>query len=169
MRLKGGDPFVFGRGCEEVDAARRHGIPVEVVPGLSSPLVAPALAGISVTDRRLSSGFTVISGHRATDSSYDWRALAALEVTLVVLMASGNADAVARKLLDGGLDGKTSVAFVHKAGHFDQEHAIRSLNEVALSGCPFGSPSVMIVAQVSASAQSRPSNAEARQTMLTER
>ena len=152
VRLKGGDPFVFGRGCEEVEAARDHGIAVEVVPGLTSALVAPASAGISVTDRRLSSGFTVISGHRATNQSYDWASLAKLDMTLVVLMASGNADAVANQLVDAGLDAQVNVAFVHKAGHHDQETAVRSLAEAAISGCPFGSPSVMIIGDVVLSA-----------------
>ena len=148
VRLKGGDPFVFGRGCEEIDAAERHGIPVEVIPGLSSALVAPTMAGISVTDRRLSSGFTVISGHRATDESYDWSALASLELTLVVLMASGTADVVAQRLREAGLDGRTGVCFVHAAGRPDEQTATRSLDEVSLSGCPFGSPTVMIIGKV---------------------
>ncbi len=148
VRLKGGDPFVFGRGCEEVEAARNHGIAVEVIPGLTSALVAPAVAGISVTDRRLSSGFTVISGHRATNESYDWASLAKLEMTLVVLMASGKADVVAKRLIDAGLDGGVNVAFVHKAGHPDEETAVRSLAETAIAGCPFGSPTVMIIGDV---------------------
>lgn len=152
VRLKGGDPFVFGRGCEEAEAARNHGIAVEVIPGLTSALVAPATAGISVTDRRLSSGFTVISGHRATNESYDWTSLANLEMTLVILMASGTADAVARRLLDAGVNGETSVAFVHNAGHLTQKDAIRSLERTAVDGCPFGSPSVMIVGDVVSSA-----------------
>lgn len=149
VRLKGGDPFVFGRGCEEVDAARAHGIPVDVIPGLTSALVAPAVAGISVTDRRLASGFSVISGHRANeDHHYDWGALAASGLTLVVLMASGSADVVAARLRDAGLDGRTGVAFVHSAGRPDEAIAHRSLNEASLSGCPFGSPSVMVVGAV---------------------
>ena len=156
VRLKGGDPFVFGRGCEEIEAAHRHGIPVEVVPGLTSALVAPTRAGISVTDRRLSSGFTVISGHRASDDSYDWKALASLEMTLVVLMASGNADVVAQRLLDAGLDGRTGVSFVHAAGREDEQTIVRTLDEVSLSGCPFGSPAVMTIGEVVASHSDAP-------------
>ena len=148
VRLKGGDSFVFGRGCEEVDAARAHGIAVEVIPGLTSALVAPTCGGISVTDRRLSSGFTVISGHRATTDSYDWEALASLDMTLVVLMASDNAASVAFRLLEAGMDGQVGVAFVHSAGRADEQTAFRSLDEVAVSGCPFGSPTVMTIGAV---------------------
>ena len=162
VRLKGGDPFVFGRGSEEVEAARAHGVAVEVIPGLSSALVAPACAGISVTDRRLSSGFTVISGHRASDESYDWASLAKLEMTLVVLMASGNADVVARQLFDAGVDRAVNVAFVHNAGHPTQETAVQSLQATTSHGCPFGSPSVMIVGDVVAATTEQDEDTELR-------
>lgn len=148
VRLKGGDPFVFGRGCEEVDAAHAHGIPVEVIPGLSSALSAPALAGLSITDRRLSSGFVVISGHRAGAESYDWDALARLELTVVALMAAATASQVARRLIDAGADGRTGVAFIHAAGTAEETQVRRSLNEVALEGCPLGSPTVMVIGAV---------------------
>lgn len=148
VRLKGGDPFVFGRGCEELRAAELRGISVTVVPGLTSALAAPAAAGISVTDRSLSSGFTTISGHRASEEHYDWAALARLDMTLVVLMASGTADVVAQRMIDAGSDGTMGVSFVHALGRAEQATAIRSLAEVALSGCPFGSPTVMTIGAV---------------------
>jgi uroporphyrin-III C-methyltransferase len=88
VRLKGGDPFVFGRGGEEVDACLRAGVPVEVVPGVSSAVAAPAAAGISVTDRRRAASFAVVTGHRDPDSQrrLDLAAVAAAVDTLVVLM-----------------------------------------------------------------------------------
>lgn len=148
VRLKGGDPFVFGRGCEELRAAERRGIPVTVVPGLTSALAAPAAAGISVTDRALSSGFVTISGHRASEEHYDWQALARLDLTLVVLMASGTADMVAQRLIDAGMDCETGVSFVHGLGRDEQATAVRTLAEVVEAGCPFGSPTVMTIGAV---------------------
>lgn len=150
VRLKGGDPFVFGRGAEETDLAVLAGIDVEVVPGLSSSLAAPALAGISLTDRRSASGFAVISGHRAEETSYNWDSFAADDLTVVVLMAATTADEVARQLLVGGRKAETAVAFVHRAGCSEEEVELTSLVEVSLLGCPFDSPTVMIVGEVAA-------------------
>ena len=87
VRLKGGDPFLFGRGMEEVRAARSAGFDVEVVPGISSSLGAPALAGIAVTERGVSAQVTILSGHRV-EADNDWSTLARLDGTLVVLMAA---------------------------------------------------------------------------------
>ena len=87
VRLKGGDPFLFGRGMEEVRAARAAGFDVEVVPGISSSLGAPALAGMAVTERGVSAQVTILSGHRV-DTDNDWSTLARLDGTLVVLMAA---------------------------------------------------------------------------------
>ncbi len=151
VRLKGGDPFVFGRGSEEAEVATAAGIPVEIVPGLSSALAGPALAGVPVTDRRVTAGFTVISGHRANDDDYDWAALARTEVTLVVLMAASTADKVAKQMLAAGR-ADVPVAFVHKAGSADQQVALRRLSEVAELGCPFGSPTVMVIGDVASQA-----------------
>ena len=111
MRLKGGDPFLFGRGMEEVDAVRAAGFDVEVVPGISSALAAPALAGIAVTERHVSAQVTIVSGHRV-DGDNDWPALARADGTLVVLMAATTGPAVALALVDGGLDAATPVAVV---------------------------------------------------------
>jgi len=148
VRLKGGDPFVFGRGAEEVEAAEAAGLSVSVVPGLSSALAGPALAGIPVTDRRLASSFTVLTGHKANDDGHDWEALARSSATLVVLMASSTADSVATSLCGAGRSGQELVAFVHDAGSPRQKSAVRSLAEVMTDGCPFPSPSVMIIGPV---------------------
>lgn len=145
VRLKGGDPFVFGRGSEEVAALVDAGIRVEVVPGVSSALAAPALAGIPVTDRNCASSFTVVSGHRVDDADLRVPAAASPATTLVVLMAASTADAMARLLLELGWPRETAVAFVHAAGTPGQQSATRRLDEVAEDGCPFGSPSVMVV------------------------
>ena len=150
VRLKGGDPFIFGRGAEETDLAVLAGIDVEVVPGLSSSLAAPALAGIALTDRRSASGFAVISGHRTEETSYNWESFASDDLTVVVLMAATTADEVARQLLVGGRKAETAVAFVHRAGCPEEMVELTSLVEVSLLGCRFDSPTVMIVGEVTA-------------------
>ena len=94
VRLKGGDPFLFGRGMEEVRAARAAGFDVEIVPGVSSSLGAPSLAGMAVTERGISAQVTIVSGHRV-DTDNDWSTLARLDGTLVVLMAATTGSAVA--------------------------------------------------------------------------
>lgn len=114
-RFKGGDNFVFGRGYEEVLACREAGVPVRVIPGLSSPIAVPALAGIPVTHRGVTHEFTVISGHLPPghpDSLVVWDALARTRGTLVLMMAVQNAPAIATALLDGGKPADTPVAVV---------------------------------------------------------
>ncbi len=152
VRLKGGDPFVFGRGGEEVTSLGQAGIEVEVVPGISSSMAAPALAGIPVTDRRCAASFTVTTGHHADSSDPEsterWRALAATADTIVVLMAATTASAVARHLERGGRPDHEPVAFVHKAGSADQETVRTTLGAAAQTGCPFPSPTVMVIGDV---------------------
>ena len=115
VRLKGGDPFLFGRGMEEVRGLRRAGFDVEVVPGVSSALAAPLLGGISITDRTISAQVTIIAGHRV-DGDNDWPALARSPGTLVVLMAASTGPAIARRLIDEGLSETTALAVVVAAG-----------------------------------------------------
>lgn len=112
VRLKGGDPFVFGRGGEEALALRAAGIPFDIVPGVSSAVAAPALAGIPVTHRGLASAFLVVSGH---DESAFATAIGGLEpnrVTIVVLMGLGQSAAVASRLLDRGWARGTPAAVI---------------------------------------------------------
>jgi uroporphyrin-III C-methyltransferase/precorrin-2 dehydrogenase/sirohydrochlorin ferrochelatase len=114
-RFKGGDSFVFGRGFEEVEACRAAGVPVTVIPGISSPLAVPAVAGIPVTHRGVAHDFTVVSGHLApghADSLVDWDALGRLRGTVVLMMAVENAPAIAAALVAGGRDARTPVAVV---------------------------------------------------------
>ncbi|MEM8705822.1 MAG: uroporphyrinogen-III C-methyltransferase [Actinomycetota bacterium] len=149
VRLKGGDPFVFGRGAEEVAALVAADISVEVIPGLSSSLAGPALAGIPVTDRQRASAVTVVSGHRAGEDDYDWEALARSDATLVVLMAATTAAAVADRLIHH-LEGDHPVAFIHRAGHIDQQVAHTTLADAAQHGSPYPSPTIVVAGQVAA-------------------
>ncbi|MGW1890799.1 uroporphyrinogen-III C-methyltransferase [Streptomyces sp. NPDC002004] len=117
VRLKGGDPFVFGRGMEEAQALTEAGIPYTVVPGISSSISVPGAAGIPVTHRGVAHEFTVVSGHVAPDderSLVDWAALAELRGTLVVLMGVDKIGAIARTLIEHGKSGDTPVALVQE-------------------------------------------------------
>jgi len=114
VRLKGGDPFVFGRGGEEAAALAAAGIPFEVVPGVTAAVAVPAYAGIPVTHRGLATSFTVVTGHsrHAVDTETNWEALAAAGGTIVVLMGVAHRAELARRLQAGGLAPATPVAAV---------------------------------------------------------
>jgi uroporphyrin-III C-methyltransferase/precorrin-2 dehydrogenase/sirohydrochlorin ferrochelatase len=115
VRFKGGDNFVFGRGYEEVLACREAGVPVTVIPGLTSPVAVPAVAGIPVTHRGVAHEFTVVSGHLPPghpDSLTNWDAVSALNGTLVLMMAVENAPVIAEALVRGGRDPGTPVAVI---------------------------------------------------------
>ena len=119
VRLKGGDSFVFGRGGEEWQACAAAGIPVTVLPGVSSAIAAPALAGIPLTHRDLTQGFTVISGHAPPgdpNGTLDWAALARTNTTLVILMGVATLPAVTAELLRHGLPPDTPALTVADAG-----------------------------------------------------
>jgi len=148
VRLKGGDPFVFGRGLEEVETLDAAGIEHDLVPGLSSALAGPALAGISLTDRDHAASFTVLSGHRADDESYDWEAVSRSVDTVVVLMAATTAAAVCRRLIAAGRPADDYVAMICAAGRPAQQLRRARLNEVARDGSPFPSPMTMVIGPV---------------------
>lgn len=117
VRLKGGDPFVFGRGMEEAQALAEAGIPCTVVPGISSTISVPGAAGIPVTHRGVAHEFTVVSGHVAPDderSLVDWPALATLRGTLVILMGVENSGAIAAKLIAHGRAADTPAAVIQE-------------------------------------------------------
>ncbi len=116
VRLKGGDPFVFGRGGEEAEALADAGIPFEIVPGVSSAVAVPAYAGIPLTHRDYASSFAVVTGHEAlkTKSSVDWSKLATAVDTLVILMGLHNLPAIAAKLRANGCPEETPVAVIRQ-------------------------------------------------------
>lgn len=119
VRLKGGDPFVFGRGLEEVQACVAAGVEVEVVPGVTSAIAVPALAGVPVTHRGVTHEFVVVSGHLPpghAQSLVDWDALARLGGTLVLLMAVENLPVIAEALVAGGRDPETPAVAVQEGG-----------------------------------------------------
>jgi uroporphyrin-III C-methyltransferase / precorrin-2 dehydrogenase / sirohydrochlorin ferrochelatase len=155
VRLKGGDPFVFGRGMEEVLACTQAGVAVEVIPGVSSAIAAPGLAGIPLTHRGTSQGFTVVSGHAAPGdprSTLDWEALARAGTTLVVLMGVDNLASIATVLVNAGRAGDTPVACVMDGGLPSQKVVLSTLTTVVSSGPPveLRSPAVIVVGAVAA-------------------
>ncbi|MFE4502246.1 uroporphyrinogen-III C-methyltransferase [Rhodococcus sp. NPDC056743] len=126
VRLKGGDPYVFGRGYEELEACAAAGVPVTVVPGITSAISVPSAAGIPVTHRGVTHEFVVVSGHVAPDhpdSLVDWSALAKLRGTIVLLMAVERIDQFAAALIEGGRAASTPVTVI-------QEGTLRTQREV---------------------------------------
>jgi uroporphyrin-III C-methyltransferase / precorrin-2 dehydrogenase / sirohydrochlorin ferrochelatase len=153
VRLKGGDPFVFGRGAEEVLACLRAGVPVTVVPGVTSAVAVPAAAGVPVTHRGIAQEFRVVSAHLPPgddDSAVDWAALAASSGTLVLLMATGRLHVIAETLIGYGRAPTTPVAVVAD-GTLPTQHTISAtLQTVAQQASAAGirPPAVVVVGEV---------------------
>ncbi|MGX5696093.1 uroporphyrinogen-III C-methyltransferase [Agromyces soli] len=149
VRLKGGDPYVLGRGGEEVLACRAAGVPVEVVPGISSAIAVPAAAGIPVTHREVSRAFTVVSGHAPLSES-ELAGIAALGGTVVVLMGVAALPALVAGLARHGLAADTPVAIVERGHRPGQRTTIGTLADiVATAGVArIASPAVVVVGEV---------------------
>jgi uroporphyrin-III C-methyltransferase/precorrin-2 dehydrogenase/sirohydrochlorin ferrochelatase len=155
VRLKGGDPFVFGRGMEEVIACKEAAVPVEVIPGVTSAVAAPGLAGIPLTHRGISQGFTVVSGHvppGAPGSTLDWDALARGGTTLVILMGADTLGSIVGALVDAGRDGDTPVACVMDGSLPGQKVVLTTLAAIVRTGPPpeLRSPAVTVIGAVAA-------------------
>ncbi len=153
VRLKGGDPFVFGRGYEEVLACREAGVPVTVIPGLPSPIGVPSVAGIPVTHRGVAHGFTVLSGHLPPgheDSLVDWEAASRVGGTLLLMMAVQNAPAIARALVDHGRGADTPVAVVCDGTMPAERTVFATLGtlEERLLAEEVGPPAIIVVGEV---------------------
>lgn len=135
VRLKGGDSFVFGRGGEEWNACIAHGIPVEVVPGVSSAVAVPALAGIPLTHRGLTQGFVVVSGHvgpKDERNEADWSALARSGLTIVVLMGVAALAEISETLIEHGMDPATPAACIADGAMPSQRSARATLADIAV-------------------------------------
>jgi uroporphyrinogen III methyltransferase/synthase len=151
VRLKGGDPFVFGRGSEEAQALRAAGIPFEVVPGITSAIAVPAYAGIPVTHRGRSTRFTVVTGHEDPTkggSDVDWAALARAGGTLVLLMAIGRLAEIAAALVAGGLDADTPVAVIEQGTLPAQRTVTATLGTVGEAAADVRPPAITVIGDV---------------------
>jgi uroporphyrin-III C-methyltransferase/precorrin-2 dehydrogenase/sirohydrochlorin ferrochelatase len=154
VRLKGGDPFVFGRGGEELMHLRTHGIEVEVVPGVTAALGCAASAGVPVTHRDLAQAVTFVTGHAkdGAEPDLDWAALARVNHTLVVYMGVATASRVAARLIENGLDGTTPVAVVENGTRRNERVLTGELATLGalVDGNDIKGPAVLVIGRVAA-------------------
>ena len=156
-RLKGGDPFVFGRGGEEASSLVSAGIPFEVVPGVTSAIAVPAYAGIPVTHRGHASSFTVVTGRESQGTAHtsppvNWEALAALGGTLVILMGVATLPHCTQRLLDRGMDPETPTAVIQRGTTSTQRVVAGTLADIARRTAAAGleSPAITVIGAVAA-------------------
>ena len=149
VRLKGGDPFVFGRGAEEALACRAAGVPCTVVPGVSSAVSVPALAGIPVTHRGVAGGFAVVTGHCMGRDRLDWEALARID-TLVVLMGLARLSEIAGLLQLHGRAAETPAAVISRGSLPDERVVVGTLGDIGRLAAEAGlaAPATLVVGEV---------------------
>lgn len=150
VRLKGGDPFVFGRGGEEAEALADAEIPFEIVPGVSSAVAVPAYAGIPLTHRKFASSFAVVTGHEARKgkSAVDWGKLATAVDTLVILMGLHNLPAIVAKLIAHGRSPETPAAVIRRGTTNGQETVIGTLADIVEKSASLKAPTLIVVGEV---------------------
>jgi uroporphyrin-III C-methyltransferase len=142
-RLKGGDPFVFGRGGEEMQALMAAGVVVEVIPGITSGIAAPAALGIPITHRDLAHGVTFVTGHGA---DIDWRALVRSKTTLVIYMGLRNVETIVASLLAAGVDGATPACIIENGTLYTQKQQVTTLGQLSAAG--FAGPALIVIGGV---------------------
>ncbi|AFY38041.1 uroporphyrinogen-III C-methyltransferase [[Leptolyngbya] sp. PCC 7376] len=153
VRLKGGDPFVFGRGGEEMADLQDANIPVEVVPGITSGIAAPAYAGIPLTHRGYSSSATFVTGHEAVGKyrpNVNWQAIAQGSETLVIYMGIHNLPQIVLELLSGGLTPETPIVLIRWGTRPDQEELLGTLANIndKVEATGFSAPAIAIIGRV---------------------
>ena len=157
VRLKGGDPFIFGRGGEELEALRAAGIDVEIVPGISSALGCAAAAQIPLTHRDMAQAVTFVTGHAALgqEPDLDWQALARPNQTVVVFMGVGTAGTIAARLVAAGRDPVTPIAVIENGTRANEISAFGQLGNVAdlIYAAGINGPALLIIGEVVALAQ----------------
>ncbi len=146
-RLKGGDPLVFGRGAEEWALALGHGIEVELVPGVTSAISVPGLAGIPLTYRQVSQSFAIVTGHCHAGLNQEWAKYAQID-TLVVLMGVKNRAFIAQSLIDAGRSPRQPVAFVERGSTPDANVVESDLGAVASGNVKASNPAVFVIGEV---------------------
>jgi len=157
VRLKGGDPLVFGRGGEEVDFLNANGIETNIVPGITAALACAAAAGIPLTHRKLASAVTFLTGHTSSDgdTDHDWNALAKSGHTLAVYMGVGAAGSTAQRLINHGMHPATPVAVIENGTRTNQRVVAGRLDKLAtvISAHGIGNPSLIIIGEVARAAK----------------
>lgn len=153
VRLKGGDPFVFGRGGEEMADLIQAGVSVEVVPGITSGIAAPAYAGIPVTHRQYNSAVTFVTGHEAAGKyrpDVNWKAIATGSQTIVIYMGVHNLPKIIPQLLAGGLTKNTPIALIRWGTRPDQTQLIGTLENIVarIEATGFEAPAVAVIGKV---------------------
>ncbi len=149
VRLKGGDPYIFARGCEEFVNLKKLGYEVEIVPGVSTAIGLPTLVGIPLTAREVSSGFAVLTGHSAKDQLIDWHAYSKID-TLVILMAVKERVAIATALISAGRSSSEPIAFIENGSLANQRVVRSTLGAMRAGEIEVSSPAVLVVGKVSA-------------------
>jgi uroporphyrin-III C-methyltransferase len=170
VRVKGGDPFVFGRGIEEVRACEMAGVAVSVVPGITSALAGPLMAGISVTERGVSSGFCVVTAHQDQGSDpLDWLAIVRTGLTIVVMMGARRAAHIRDRLLNAGLPPTTPTAIATNVTCPNEHSWHGSLNQLGTR--PVRAPAVLVIGEAAGRSYkvSHPSNRPQSTLRITER
>lgn len=150
VRLKGGDPFIFGRGGEEASYLVERGVPFEVVPGITSGIAAPAYAGIPVTHREFSSSFAFVTGHCKEEDTVKWESLAKGIDTLAIYMGVNNLPYIRHQLLSNGKDQDTPVALIHYGTTEQQKTVVCTLKDVltVVEKEKISNPSMIVVGEV---------------------
>ncbi len=156
-RLKGGDPFVFGRGGEEQQALHAAGLAVDIINGVTAGIAAPAAIGIPVTHRDHAQGVVFVTGHCAGGAEPDWAALVATRMTLVIYMGMRRLSEIVGALLAAGMSDTTPCAAIESATRAEQRHALARLGEFAeaVSRAGLGSPAIVVVGGVASLALAR--------------
>ena len=156
VRLKGGDPFIFGRGGEEMAALAAAGIEAEIVPGLTAGIAVPAAVGIPVTHRDHCRGVTLVTGHGSdAGAEPDWAALARTGTTLVIYMGVARLLNIAARLIAAGMDPATPAAAIASGTTALQRHVVASLAELParVVACGLASPAIIVIGEVAALAR----------------
>ncbi len=152
VRLKGGDPFVFGRGGEEAEELIAAGVPVEIVPGISSAIAGPAYAGIPVTHRNYATSVTLVTGHEGDDGSIGirWPALAQLDGTIVFMMGFANLPVISQKLIEHGMSADRPVAVISNGTRADQRTVAGTLRDIEqrVAAAKMTTPALIVVGDV---------------------
>jgi uroporphyrin-III C-methyltransferase len=169
VRLKGGDPFIFGRGGEELEAARAAGIVCHVIPGVTAALAAGASAGAPLTHRGSAQAVTFVTGHAAKggEPDLDWAALAKANQTLVIYMGLSMAAPIAARLMAAGRAGATPALIVENASRADERRVVTTLAGLAEAASALAGPALLIVGEAMALAQDA-DRAAAIETILQE-